>query len=258
MPQAVIRVQRLIDSPNCNVIELGREIELDPAIATKVVGIGNSPFYGGLEPVRSVRDALVRIGLRETRNIAMAITLHSKVFRVPGFDQEIQRLWKHALAASIAAQLLAAESARDPDPAFLVGLVHDVGRVVLLSLLGDVQRRSRGRAMLLPETVGRLGDKLHAKLGAVAADSWRFSEELVAAIAYHHDPASAPDSARGLAEVLAAADVMAHRIAVDDLTPAPPEEDWARVLEPLGLEPDETLAIDEEAREAFEALGKVF
>ncbi len=93
MPQVILRVHRLIDSGLFNVEDLAKGVELDPALATKMVGVANSPFYSGLEPAQSVRDAIVRIGMIETRNILMAILLRSRVFRVPGFEQLTQKMW---------------------------------------------------------------------------------------------------------------------------------------------------------------------
>ena len=75
MPQVILRVQRLIDCGDFNMEELAEQVEVDPALVTKLVGIASSPFYAGFAPTRSVRDAIVRIGIRETRNILMAIML---------------------------------------------------------------------------------------------------------------------------------------------------------------------------------------
>jgi hypothetical protein len=71
MPQVILRVHRLISSGDFNMQDVARQIELDPALATKMVGIANSPFYAGMEPAQSVRDSIVRIGMLETRNILM-------------------------------------------------------------------------------------------------------------------------------------------------------------------------------------------
>src|SRR5262245_1103424 len=144
MPRALLRVQKLIDSGNCHMAQLGREIERDPALATRLVGIANSPFYAGLGSVQSVSDAVTRIGLGETRNIVLAVMLRSKVFRVPGRQAEIDRLWRHCVAASLAGQVLGAAAGVDPDGAFIAGLLHDLGRVVLLSLGGEIERATKG------------------------------------------------------------------------------------------------------------------
>ena len=145
MPHAVLQVQRLIDSPDCQLEELARAIEQDPALATKIVGIANSPLYAGMQPIRTVQAAVLRIGLYETRNITMAIGLHSKVFRVRGLEGETARLWRHALAASIATRAIAAEVGLNLGLGYLGGLLHEVGSVAILTIVADVQCRSRGQ-----------------------------------------------------------------------------------------------------------------
>jgi putative nucleotidyltransferase with HDIG domain len=256
MPEAVLRVQRMIDSPDCSTSALAQELELDPALATRMVGVANSPFYAGLEAVDSVRDAVVRIGLAETRNIVMAITLRSKVFRVPGFDDKVKQLWQHALGSSVAAQLLAAEAGMDPDPAFLAGLVHDVGRVAIFSLAADVQRRSRGAHEISYSGLSQVSDQLHARLGAVITDAWRVSSTISTAIAHHHEPDAAAQEARLLASVLAAADLLAQRVLSPSDDASPSEEEWQQALGRIGIDGDEADAFADEVSEAISAFDK--
>ena len=255
MPRAVLRVQRLIDSGSCHMAQLGREVERDPALATRLVGIANSPFYSGLGSVQSVSDAVTRIGLGETRNIVLAVMLRSKVFRVPGRQAEIDRLWKHCVAASLAAQSLGAAAGVDPDGAFIAGLLHDLGRVVLLSLGGEIERATKG-ARLDAASTRRLDALLHARLGAVTAESWRVASPLVQAIFHHHEPSRAADPDIALARVVHAADLLAHRIGREPGTAPPPadapsEAAWLAALAALGVDAALAGEVEFEAREAL-------
>ncbi len=257
MPQVILRVHRLIDSGLFNMEDLARGVELAPALASKMVGVANSPFYAGLEPAQSVRDAIVRIGMIETRNILMAILLRSRVFRVPGFKQLTQDMWEHALAASVTSRALAAQLRIDPDLAFLGGLVHDVGRAVILSCAGDLRRRSRGRLQPDITLLQALMERLHAPLGAIVIESWYLGDDLAVAIAHHHQPEAAPESARRLAQLMAAGDELAkvlRELGEDD---TPPVAQLGAQLEPLGMSPDVAAEIMTEVREEFEELGKV-
>lgn len=257
MPQVVIRVQRLIDSGTSHLRDLAREVELDPALATKVVGIANSPFYAGLEPAQSARDAIIRIGLIETRNILMAIMLRSRVFRVPGFETLTQETWTHALAASVTARALAAQMGIDPDRAFLGGLVHDVGRAVILSLAGDVQRRSRGQVRPDPLALEQVMEALHPRLGAIVTDSWHLGDEIADAIAHHHDPASAEESVRPFASLLGVAGELAKQLVCAAEDSPRGDEIAAARIESIGISQEIAGEIIAECREAFEELAKV-
>jgi HD-like signal output (HDOD) protein len=238
MPEVLLRVQRLVDSPECDVRALGAEIERDAALATKMVGIANSPFYGALEPVRSVGDAIVRVGLRETRNIATAITLRSRVFRVRGAERQIQALWAHSLKSSLVARELHAAAGLDPDAGFLCGLIHDVGRVALLAIAA-----ARGPSAGAPAApaMQRIADALHAELGARVAESWHVSADQVEALAWHHAFASAPEAYRRSAAALFAADRLAHAL---ERAPREPDPSTAApALAALHLDRDDASAL---------------
>ncbi len=253
MPETALRLHRMIDSIDCDLRKLGAEIELDPALTTKLVGIANSPFYACMEPVHGVADALVRVGLRETRNIILAITMHSRVFRAPGFEREIRDLWHHGLAAAMAGQILAAESGFDPDLGFLAGLTHDVGRAVILAHAGRVYRVSRAKADLPRAALVPVVDAFHAPFSGLVAASWRLVPEVVTALSFHHQPWDAPEPGRRLAHLVRAADCMAKvLLAPDDA------HSLAEALEQLGVDEAQTDTLLEEARERYESVAKLF
>ncbi len=253
MPQVVLRAQRLIDSPDCSLAALGAEIGTDPALATKIIGIANSPFYAGMEPVDGVRDALTRLGLREARNILLAIGMRSRVFRVPGFDDSVHALWQHALASSLTTQALAAEVGCDPDRGFLAGLVHDIGRIAILTAAADLDRASRGGSTARAAAIERASDEFHARVGGVVAESWHLASEVVAAITYQDRPERASDEpSRCFARVVRGGDLLARRICDE-----PSEAELASIAGPLGLEPCGILAALEDARSGYETIAKI-
>ncbi len=262
MPQAVVRVQRKLDSGRCNIKELADEIELDPALATRLVGIANSPFYQGMDLVQSVSDAVVRIGLGETRNIVLAVALRLRVFRVPGMEVEIERLWAHSLAASVAAETLGAAVGEDPDACFLLGLVHDIGRVVLFSLIGEIERTAKSRQPMDGALLDRIDRSLHPQLGAAVAHAWGIDSELVDAIASHHRVAEELHSGSSLARVAHAADLLAHRIQPPPDAAVPggrcdtDEAAWSAVLDALGMDASDAQELERETAEALEARSK--
>jgi HD-like signal output (HDOD) protein len=246
LPEVVLRVRALVDAPEVRMPELEREIQLDPVLATRIVGVANSPFYGAARPAGSVGEALVRLGLRQTRHLVLVLALRSRVLRAPGYDAEVAALWPHALAASLCAQSLAALEGLDPDEAALLGLVHDVGRVAIFAAQGELERGSRGQARVEPEAFARLADALHPALGAMLADAWSLAPAVVGAISHHHDPASAPVPLQPLARIAAGANVLSRALAGQGETP-----------ELEGFDADLIQAALEEARESYGELAKV-
>src|SRR5262249_44903896 len=146
MPEIVLKIQRIIDSPNCSIDALGKLIAREPMITAKLMRVASSPIAGAFTPPRGVNDALIRIGLRETKNVILAILCKAKLFRAPGFGAEAADLHRHALATSVAAQIVAKPIGVDRDEAFLAGIIHDFGEVVLLNAASEVVRASRGQS----------------------------------------------------------------------------------------------------------------
>jgi putative nucleotidyltransferase with HDIG domain len=247
MPESVLRIGQLLSDPDVTLRTLARQVERDPAVATRLVGVANSPFYAGLESVRSVSDALTRLGMREAWRALLSIALRSKVFRAAGARAQAQQLWEHALATAAACQALAAERAIDPDPAFLAGLVHDIGRVAILATADDMLRRSRGQQRASTAALERVLAVAHARLGGRLAESWHLDPDICRAVeAHHRSNAELP-----LARVLGAADALARRTTGQ----AEVEGDVARI-ESLGLEPVQLELAVSEAAETYALLAK--
>lgn len=225
MPEAVVRIDRVLRKPQCTVREVAEVIRADPVVATKIVGIANSPFYAGLGQIRGVEGAITRMGLRETKSIVQAIALGSRLMRVPGHEAEIERQYHHALATAAAARLVAAKVREDADAGFLAGLMHDIGRSVFLAALGDFERANGRRMAPTPGTVEALSDALHEDLSALVAVAWRAGPDIEIAVRSHEAPEHAP---RGegwrLCQVLALADDLARYILDPTLADRPIEQ----------------------------------
>ena len=229
IPEDVLRIQRLLGSPECDVPLLATAITKDAAIAGRFVGIANSPLYARADKVKTVEDAVVRIGLRQTSMIVMAIVSKTKLFRAPGFERQARDLHRRCLASAVVGQLLAREVGIFEGNAFMGGLIQDIGRIWLWSLSAELTRKSRGDLRVSEATVTSVSDRFHASFGALVAESWGFEDELLTAIRLHHAPQtvedasaaiSIPSYARTLTFVLAVGDVVGRSI-VDASTPDP-------------------------------------
>lgn len=249
MPEVVIKIQKLLANTDCDITQLARTLALEPMVTTKLIGVASSPLFGAGMPVRSLHDALMRIGLRETKNIVMAILSRTRLFKVAGFEQEGAELYRRSLAASLAMQILAKPLGLDPDEAFLAGLVHDLGELTILEAAAEVRRHSRGQEHVDYELVDRVSDQLHAQLGGLIAETWEFDPRIVAAIEHHHTPDRAPRDAQVLADALFLSDEIAQQV-ID-------QGDSRAILEPhpafaiLGIDKPEV--VTEQARLSFQA-----
>jgi CheY-like chemotaxis protein len=139
LPFSVIKIIKLCNDPSSNTSDIERPIKSDPAIAAMIMKRANSAVYGGMGPVKSIQLAIVRIGMRSTRNIAASFSvlkLFSKKDKNLGFNRTW--FWMHSLTTAICAQLLAAElKHKHPEDAFIAGLLHDIGKMILDDFMHD-------------------------------------------------------------------------------------------------------------------------
>jgi HD-like signal output (HDOD) protein len=255
MPEAVVRIDRVLRKADCAVSEVADVIRADPVVATKIVGIANSPFYAGLGRIRGVEGAITRMGLRETKSIVQAIALGSRLMRVPGHELEVERLYHHTLAAAVAARIVAQAAHEDPDAAFLGGLIHDIGRSVFLAAVGDFERSNNRRHSPSNALMDHLSDAIHEDLSALVARVWRAGRDIEIAVKFHERPEQAPaGEGQRLALVLGLADDLA-RYTLEPATALVPCGDAVRVelAQRLGVRDLDTMAREiDQAAAAFD------
>ena len=134
MPQVVRETQRVIEKPTSGSDELAKVIEIDPVISLRLIFVANSPIYRGVAEISNVKNAIPRLGLKETLNIAIAIA-NKSLYETGKVQYKIlmDKLWGHSLASAFGAKLIAQNSKLvDPENFFLMGLTHDIGEILLL------------------------------------------------------------------------------------------------------------------------------
>ena len=230
VPEAVLKLDRLLRNPDCSVNQVAEAVRAEPAIATKLVGIANSPFYSGLQRTPSVEGAIGRLGMRETKNIVQAVAFGSKLLRVAGWEKEIEGLYHHSIVSALAARVLAKGGVIEPDEAFIAGLIHDIGRSVLLSTLGEFEHAQVGKRSRVDVVfVRQISASIHSDLSALVAESWNAMPDVVLGIRFHHTPEFvAPEGGRRVANLLRASDLVARFL----LDPLLHEEGIVAVMPP--------------------------
>jgi putative nucleotidyltransferase with HDIG domain len=233
-------------------------LRLDQAITGHVLRIANSPAYSHGARIQSIQQALMRIGLAQLREIVVAVALRSRVFRGDGFEEIVAALWKHSAVAGAYAKEIARLLRVNVEGAFVCGLLHDVGKPVVLALLLDLQRETR--APLSRATSLETLDAYHAGAGAALAREWDLPDPVTQAIAHHHDPGGAPGHVQAVM-ITCLADLLSHATLCDAATRE--ETETAARQHPvcglLNLYPDDLdalLARRPAMRELQETLGR--
>ncbi|MBN2375610.1 MAG: HDOD domain-containing protein [Sedimentisphaerales bacterium] len=189
----VTQVLKLTQSARCSIDQVVKVIKQDHAISLKILKLANSAAYTRGEPVDTVQKAVMRIGLSQIRQTVLNITV---VDQFSNNDQEVQlsvpQFWEH----SISTGLIAAEITRNLegkehqiDTAFTMGLLHDVGRLVYLEMLGSKYNLVMQSAQLLELPLEQVESRMLLVNHADAMDrilhKWKFSKEMVNSIALH-------------------------------------------------------------------------
>ncbi len=197
LPTAFMRVSELLNDPTVTAKKLAEVIETDQAIAMKLLKIVNSPFFGFSRKIMTVQDAVVLLGFNATRNTVMTIsvirTLRDHSSDVEDFD--MSAFWKHAITTGIVSRFLARKTQVDPEKAFVAGIVHDIGKIILEQYFKEEMQKVlqlvRSKKISFYQAELEVYKGTHCDLGSYLADKWNLPLALIEVIDMHHTPAEA-------------------------------------------------------------------
>jgi HD-like signal output (HDOD) protein len=183
LPAVAIEVMQLAAKPNVQFAEVVKVLERDPVLAARVLSIAQSALFATRSPVLSLHQAMVRLGLKTLRELVLEAALHLKVFRVPGYDQLMARLYRHSTAVAHVTRAVCRRTRIDSEYAFLCGLLHDVGFVA--GLLAVVEQRAWRSAPF--DAVAPVLDAVHCDASGILARLWKLPPQIQAVLGTHHD-----------------------------------------------------------------------
>jgi putative nucleotidyltransferase with HDIG domain len=190
LPHIASRVIELVSDTNSNASDLEKMISRDPAIAARVLKIANSALFGRRGMISSISRAVVTLGFKTVHSLVIAASTEA-LFRSSSVNFKDKLLWEHAVAAALAAGFIARECryAR-AEEAFLGGLLHDIGKVVLDANLGEryqrvVERVYNEGATFVEAERDMLGFE-HAEVGSLVIKKWNLPPILEEAVRLHH------------------------------------------------------------------------
>lgn len=188
MPVAAVKCLQLLRDPDHSTKKLVSLLEQDPPLAARLVKLASSAAMAGGTGVKSIEQAVTRVGAQRVRTMLLEASAQ-KVFesRDPRIAQLFKATWEHSLAVAMLARDLAAFAAKDADAdcAYLCGLLHDVGKPVLGTLLLEAEKqlvRSAGQPWLDAESWIAAVNKGHRAIGVAVAEKWKLPEEVIQGI----------------------------------------------------------------------------
>jgi len=253
LPRVAVELLQLSRQSDVGIDDVVAMLGKDAMLTGRVLRIASSPLYQptprATEP--SLKDAVLRMGLGNMRDIVVEVVLQMRVFQAKQYAKEMARVARHSSAAAHLARLLARRAGVGQDLAFLVGLFHDVGVAGALVALGD---KPEGQPVPRLSDVWSAIDTVHPELSGVMVELWGLPEELAEAVRGHRALAD-QDEVPPLAAMACVAEHLANRLgwSVQSLTGATPErigldlvqpDDLDRALDVLGLSPSHLTSLE--------------
>ena len=207
LPTVIVRVMEIVDDPRATGRQLGEEIAKDQVLSAKVLKLVNSGFYGFSQPISTVSHAVTMLGFDAVKSLVVS----ASVLEV--MDQALPGLWPHSLACARTCAFIAerTEGEAAPEEMSVIGLLHDLGKVVLCQALeaefGMVRRRVDKLDCLFCEAEQQVMGCHHGDIAGWLLEKWALPPALVAPIVDHHDFRPRRDHAERTA-ILHLADVL--------------------------------------------------
>ncbi|MES2130222.1 MAG: HDOD domain-containing protein [Pseudomonadota bacterium] len=259
LPAVVMELLGAIDQDDIDIGVLAKKVSLDQALTAKTLRLANSSIYGLQVKVTTIQQAITFLGFQTTRNLitAAAVTGCFANGACPGFDDKA--FWRHSIATAACAKVLARHLKFNQDYAFTGGLLHDIGRLVLVSTFPALYKevldyRAAHDVTVLEAERATLGVD-HVVAGVALAEHWNFSDTMRLGIAGHHEPEE--PGAGFLATIIHAANAIVHALDLageaEDLVPTVSSVAWTA----LGLNEEACLHVFRETELHFDEMQMV-
>jgi HD-like signal output (HDOD) protein len=258
VPHVMVKVNEFLNDPNCSLEDFESVISQDQVISAKLLRLVNSSFYGFQNNIETVGQAISMVGYKQISDIAVGLSITNMFNESTPLNFDLEAFRQHSLACGVAARILSMyEGARDTEAYFTAGLLHDIGRMLLIfnDPEGYTKIMERNSSECKPAYI--LENEYygfdHAELSGLLTRKWKFSERLQEAVRYHHHPGLA-QGAVSFTATIHLANLMVHVCQIgasgDSLIPTFDREAWDLV----GLNPAILKPVSERVQKQFNEL----
>jgi putative nucleotidyltransferase with HDIG domain len=204
-----------LTDPYVDPYDIAQELRYDPGLTANILKIANSAVYGGLERVDSIQSAIIRLGMKQLFQLVVGVGV-SKVLtkRLRGYQLEPEELLSHSVYVAVASEEIAQIlGLRTSEMLFTAGLLHDMGKVVLDDFVekksAELDAGFRAAKEGFDHVERNALGICHAEVGAAILQRWKFPEELVALVRWHHRPSEAGSWAP-MVNIVHVADILSY------------------------------------------------
>jgi HD-like signal output (HDOD) protein len=190
LPDVANRVLALSNDPDSDAAQLAKLIQSDQALAGHVMTIANSAAYTPNASMVSLQQAVARLGMGLITEIALAASLNTKLFKAPTYQKRIEQIWSHALSTALWGKEVARISKKNVEASFLCGLLHSIGRPVILQSIYEYATQhdvsiSQEEALVLEQL-------FNVSFGNVIVQKWKMPSIVQDAVQFSQNYSEAP------------------------------------------------------------------
>jgi HD-like signal output (HDOD) protein/nitrogen-specific signal transduction histidine kinase len=193
LPHILVKLMEACNDENGSLGDIADILTNDPSLCSKVLRLVNSAFYGLASRFEGIDQAVAYLGTTAVKNIAICSAVYQAFNSHKGDSAfSLKVFWWHSLKCALLSRIFSKEVAYgSPDEAFVAGLLHDIGKLVLWVNFSEkyteLIKKYENRPEMLAAGEGRLG-ATHSQIGAWLLDQWKFQSLVADSALYHHEP----------------------------------------------------------------------
>ena len=263
LSEVVNRSIVMLNDPNCSIRDLTELISKDQSITAKIIKMANSAFYGYPRQICTLSEAIVILGFRTIRSLLVTASASTHLNgSIDGYMIAKGELWKHSYAVAFVSGLISKLIGKaDPDEAFTVGILHDIGKLILGNFLkgsyGEVVELANESKINFAIAEERVLGIHHAEVGGIILDKWNFPRFMAVAVRKHHHPLESEDN-KALIGILNLADTWVREfgIGIGDNRPSDDLEEY--IIRELAIDESIKKRVEDYLLGEMEQMGDLF
>ena len=193
LPQVPQRILTILRRESADLVEIEKVLSNDQTLSASILKTANTAASASPQEITNLQVALGRMGMQRLQSLMIKESFKSMtVRRTVGGESRGEKLWKRSIASAITMQHLSSCFGLQTEDAFLIGLLHDIGEVVILRVVSQHQQKARQKVS--DQLFGHLGREYHQQLGGQLAERWKLPEAISETMRHHHGTIETDDA----------------------------------------------------------------